>query len=152
MKRLSYTKSPWPKWPRVRPWLWPVPHGNGKERVFLSFYDAPEIVIAVDIDTALPLDLDTDERCKERAEGAPMRSFRDLLDGIYDHIEHDSDFHIPVPRPRIKELKQEWSGEEDDPFQDEDYDENEVAWRLIIDGGGTWCYAAKPPRQTTRNP
>lgn len=90
MKRLPATKSPWGEsQDDVEPWLYPHPHGDGKKLVCLSFFEAPDFVLYVPVDTDLPLELDSDHprRYRERREGEPVICFRDLLDGIYEELE-----------------------------------------------------------------
>jgi len=79
------TDSPWPSRPktRVHPKLLPVMFGDGKKSALVSFYHAPDLVLLVKYDSALPLDLPDSERFKPN----PPPSFRDLTDQIWDIAE-----------------------------------------------------------------
>lgn len=148
MKRLAPIPDPWShdSTRRVRPYLWPHAHGDGLNRVQMSFYECPEVVIHIPVDSALPLALDSNHplRYRERPEGGEIVCFRDLLDDIYTGIclavPHSPEY-IPVPRYRMREIRAEWRGEPDDPFADDESEPYQTAWELITSRGSTWNYA-----------
>lgn len=101
----AFRPSKWASRPKtkVRPRLLPFQFGNGKKEVVVSFFHAPEIELLVKFDSRLPLDLPDAERFKV----SPLiRSFRDVLDDIYELAEN----HIPIRRSwsRIIEDGSNW--------------------------------------------
>lgn len=112
--------------PRVLPWK----HGDGRQAVALSFYNAPECVLVCLVDSSLPLEMPLEQRCAT----PPADSFRELLDRIYDLAE-DNWSEPPVGRYRLRQLKSELKTENPGI----EADDLPSLWSLVIDGGGTWA-------------
>jgi hypothetical protein len=126
--------SPWGKHHKpVTPARLRVTFGDAQQSVLVSFYAAPECVIEVLIDSALPLDHDIDERCQERVE---IRSFRDLLPQLWEAYTNQWTDPPNLGRYRYKQLTEELRllAEEDD-FPS--------LWDLLHRSGSTWCHG--PP-------
>lgn len=124
-------RSPWAsdqsKKKRRSPSLLPICYGDGLQPVLVSFYAAPEVMIVVLFDSALPLDLNEDERFKESDE---LRSFRDITDHIFDSCEDQWSDPPNAGDYRMAQLREE---AEDDEFDD--------FWSLLERDGCTWCHA-----------
>lgn len=97
--------------------------GDGRQRVILSFYAAPELCVIVPFDSKLPLDLSLFDRCQE---SPTVRSFRDIVDAVYDALQEQ--FNEPPVTPyREGALREELE------------DDEHSLWDVILRDGATWC-------------
>ncbi len=112
----------------MKPLLLPFRWGNGRERVALTFYAAPELVYVIPFDCRLSLDLPLKERCTNTEA---IRCFRDALKEIYGELKKRED----LSANQIKHLLAEYP----DRLSDYDGDALSAAWSILIQGGSTWC-------------
>jgi hypothetical protein len=115
-----------------------VKDGDGKQRVWCSFYAAPELVIEVRVDSKLPL-----EMMRDADANFPARTFRDALEEIFWFGWQEAfwgsrhGYEPPVPKCRRAELMEEIA-----PVRDvNDHDDAAALWRVIERDGCCWMAA-----------
>lgn len=117
--------------------------GDGEQRVWVSFYAAPELCVEVRVDAQLPLELADGER------GSDKRCFRTLLPELWQRWPEawwgkTHGYAPPVPAFRRRELLVEAAAEDDE-------DEAAALWRVIERDGCTWMPARGGVAAVPRN-